>query len=134
MQYELVEEVPSVEQYQQLRLATGLSAKSTAAATRGLTGSWYSVTIRQAEAVVGMGRIIGDGGCFFQIVDVAVLPVHQGHGLGSRIMAALIARLERDAPATAIVTLLADGNAHQLYRKFGFELSAPASVGMLRRL
>lgn len=134
MEYELVEEVPIAEDYRQLRLATGLSPKSAAAATRGLAGSWYGVTVRQAGTVVGMGRIIGDGGCFFQIVDIAVLPDHQGQGLGKRIMAALMARLETHAPTTAIVTLLADGDAQHLYRKFGFELSAPASVGMLRRL
>lgn len=134
MEYELVEELPSVEQYQQLRLATGLSPKSAEAATRGLAGSWYGVTIWHGGMVVGMGRVIGDGGCFFQIVDIAVLPAHQGQGLGRRIMAALMERLEAHAPATAIVTLLADGDAQHLYRKFGFELSAPASVGMLRRL
>ncbi|WP_373454357.1 hypothetical protein [Cereibacter changlensis] len=27
-----------------------------------------------------MGRLIGDGGCFFQIVDIAVDPSHQGQG------------------------------------------------------
>lgn len=134
MEYELVEEVPSVEDYRHLRLATGLSPKSADAVTRGLAGSWYGITIRHAGAVVGMGRIVGDGGCFFQIVDIAVLPAHQGQGLGKRIMAALMAQLERYAPTTAIVTLLADGDAQHLYRQFGFELSAPASVGMLRRL
>jgi ribosomal protein S18 acetylase RimI-like enzyme len=134
MEYELAEELPSVEDYQQLRVAAGLSAKSAEAAARGLAGSWYGVTIRRDESVIGMGRIIGDGGCFFQIVDIAVLPAHQGRGLGRRIMAALMERLDAYAPATALVTLLADGDAQQLYQKFGFELSAPASVGMLRRL
>jgi len=76
MEYELVEQVPSVEQYQHLWLATGLSPKSTEASTRGLVGGWYSVTIRQDEPVIRMSRIIGDGGCFFQIVDIAVLPDH----------------------------------------------------------
>ena len=134
MEYELVEALPTLEQYQQLRIESGLSAKSAAAATSGLAGSWYGITIGHGDAVIGMGRIIGDGGCFFQIVDIAVLPAYQGQGLGSRIMAALIQRLETYAPATAIVTLLADGDAVHLYRKFGFELSAPASVGMIRRL
>jgi GNAT superfamily N-acetyltransferase len=58
-----------------------------------------------------MGRVIGDGGTAFQIVDVCVNPAHQGRGLGSRIMAALIEELERRAPATAYVSLIADGPA-----------------------
>lgn len=42
-----------------------------------------------------MGRIIGDGGTAFQIVDVCVHPAHQGRGLGKRIMAALTERKDR---------------------------------------
>ena len=25
-----------------------------------------------------MGRVIGDGGCFFEVVDIAVVPAHRG--------------------------------------------------------
>ena len=35
-----------------------------------------------------MGRVIGDGGLFFQVVDIAVEPAHQGRGLGKAIVAA----------------------------------------------
>ena len=31
---------------------------------------------------VGMGRILGDGGWYFHVVDMAVLPEHQRRGLG----------------------------------------------------
>lgn len=81
-----------------------------------------------------MGRVIGDGGSFFQVVDVAVAPDHQGQGLGTRIMEALMAQLRSEAPATAQVSLLADGTAHGLYERFGFRLTAPASLGMLLQL
>jgi GNAT superfamily N-acetyltransferase len=77
-----------------------------------------------------MGRIVGDGALFFQVVDVAVEPAHQGKGLGKSIMEALMAELRRRVPAEAYVSLIADGEAHQLYQQFGFELTAPASVGM----
>jgi hypothetical protein len=32
---------------------------------------------------VGMGRLIGDGGCYFHVVDMAVLPHHQRRGIGA---------------------------------------------------
>ena len=35
---------------------------------------------------VGMGRIMGDGGTAYQIVDVAIAPAFQGQGLGKAIM------------------------------------------------
>ena len=132
--YELIHEPPSVEAYLHLRAATGLSAKSFEAATRGLAGTWYGVHICTANETIAMGRIIGDGGCFFQVVDIAVLPAYQGQGLGTQIMRALMEHLEAVAPPSAFVSLLADGKAPQLYQKFGFTLSAPASVGMFKRL
>jgi ribosomal protein S18 acetylase RimI-like enzyme len=132
--YTLINTPPSVEAYMHLRGAAGLSPKSLQAATLGLAGTWYGVHIRDATDTIAMGRIIGDGGCFFQVVDIAVLPAYQGQGLGTQIMAALMDHLQSVAPPTALVSLLADGEAPRLYQKFGFTLSAPASVGMIRRL
>jgi ribosomal protein S18 acetylase RimI-like enzyme len=131
--YELVERAPSVSDYRALRAATGLSAKSDEAAAVALPNTWHGVTLRHNGVPVGMGRIIGDGGCFFQIVDICVLPQHQGRGLGKRIMQALTTELERRAPASAYVSLIADGEARHLYEKFGFQVTSGASVGMERR-
>jgi len=49
-------------------------------------------------------------------------------------MAALMECLATHAPALTLVTLLVDGDAQHLYRKFGFEFSVPALIGMLRCL
>jgi ribosomal protein S18 acetylase RimI-like enzyme len=125
---------PSVSEYIALRKRAGLSAKSVEAATRGLANTWYAVSIRRQGRCIAMGRIVGDDGCFFHIVDIAVLPEFQRQGLGSRIMQKLVDRLRATAPRTALVSLLADGDAYRLYEKFGFEKSAPASIGMLLRL
>jgi ribosomal protein S18 acetylase RimI-like enzyme len=127
--------IPGVEEYRALRVAAGLSPMNEDCAARGLPGSWCAVCLRDGGGhLVGMGRVVGDGGCFFQVVDIAVRPECQGQGLGRRIMAALMARLREAAPAGALVSLLADGEAHRLYARFGFRLSAPASQGMLLRL
>ena len=132
--YQIRHSAPSVADYRRLRTGSGLNDKSYEAAVLGLAGSWYAVTIMAGAAgmPVGMGRIVGDGGCHFQIVDVCVLPEHQGRGLGRRIMQELTTELERRAPATAYVSLIADGDAQHLYRKFGFVDTAPDSIGMAR--
>lgn len=132
--YQIRPEAPSVADYRRLRTGSGLNDKSPQAAVLGLAGSWHAVTVtaRASGMPVGMGRIIGDGGCHFQVVDVCVLPEHQGRGLGRRIMQELTAELNRRAPATAYVSLIADGDAHHLYRKFGFVDTAPDSIGMAR--
>ncbi|MGK5077898.1 GNAT family N-acetyltransferase [Janthinobacterium sp. HLX7-2] len=122
--------IPAIVTYQYLRLAAGLSAKSTAAAAKGLPNSLFAVQVLQGDEVVGMGRIIGDGGCFFQVVDIAVLPAHQGKGLGKRIMREIMRFIDTDVPQSAYVSLIADGQAQDLYAQFGFRHTAPASVGM----
>ena len=127
--YELVVETPALEDYLRLRIVSGLTPKSETAAIAGLPGTWFAVIVRWENQTVGMGRIIGDGGLFFQIVDMAVEPAHQGRGLGKAIMTALMDRLRRDARG-AYVSLIADGEAHRLYGQYGFELTTPKSVGM----
>ncbi|WP_231598638.1 hypothetical protein [Enterococcus gallinarum] len=40
------------------------------------------MTVRRTsdQSLVGMGRLIGDGGTAYQILDIAVLPEDQGNG------------------------------------------------------
>lgn len=88
--YLLIREAPGPDAYRRLRDVAGLSPKSAEAAAAGLANTWFGVTVLHEGQAVGMGRIVGDGGCFFQIVDMAVAPEHQGRGLGKMIMQALL--------------------------------------------
>jgi len=128
--YTINHDIPSVDTYRHLRQASGLSAKTLEAASRGLPNSLFAVQITHAGETVAMGRVIGDGGTFYQVVDIAVLPAHQGRGLGKKVMLEIHAYIEREVPASAYVSLLADGEAYRLYQQYGFTLTAPASVGM----
>ncbi|MFJ4467542.1 GNAT family N-acetyltransferase [Streptomyces sp. NPDC089424] len=131
--YELSVGVPSVEVFRRLRTDAGLSDKDPEAVTLALPNTWYGVILSHGGQPIGMGRIIGDGGTAFQIVDMCVNPAHQGRGLGKRIMTALTEELERRAPATAYVSLIADGPACFLYEKFGFaDTATHDSIGMYR--
>lgn len=123
---------PEVDEYLRLRRETGLSPFTERAAASGLANSTFAVTVEHEGAAVGMGRAIGDGGLFFQLVDIAVLPAHQGKGLGKAIVAALLARIEERLEAPAYVSLVADGGARHLYAQFGFAPVAPKSIGMAR--
>lgn len=130
--YELVEETPAIDDYRRLRSVSGLSPKSLEAARIALPNTLYAVVVRHEGRAIGMGRVVGDGGCHMQVVDMAVEPAHQGKGIGKAIFAALEAWLKRTAPDTAYVSLIADGDAKHLYAKFGFEPVMPASIGMAR--
>ena len=132
--YRIAFRTPPVADYRRLRRAARLSPVTEQPACTGLANTFIGVTLEHERGAVGMGRVIGDGGLFFQVVDIAVLPAHQGKGLGKAIMAALLARLEERLAAPAYVSLVADGDARHLYARFGFEPVAPNSIGMARRI
>lgn len=127
-------EIPAVEEYLALRTAAGLSAMSEEGAATGLPGSWCSVCVRAGGELIGMGRVVGDGGLFLFVVDIAVAPAWQRRGWGRRIMQALMDQVHARARPRTMVGLIADGTANRLYEQFGFKLTAPAAQGMLLRI
>jgi GNAT superfamily N-acetyltransferase len=128
--YRLVEQVPSVEDYNRVRFAAGLNERETRAAEIGLANTVFGVCVEAEGHIVGIGRIIGDGGLFFQVVDVAVLPEHQKKGLGTKIMQALTSWLRENTPSGAYVQLIADEGTPGFYEKFGFRVRTPESSDM----
>lgn len=146
MEVEIREGVPDPDVYRDLRERAGLTPVTAEAARRGLPNTIVGIIAVDVDAtgcdqesstdataeVVGMGRIVGDDGCFYQVVDVAVDPPHQGQGIGTQIMAALVDWLEGNAPDSAYVSLVAD--VEGFYERFGFAPVGPGSVGMAMRL
>jgi ribosomal protein S18 acetylase RimI-like enzyme len=126
--YELVAEVVMACDFMRLRKVSGLSSRPESAAAVGLKNSLYGVHVKHGALVVAMGRVVGDGGLNFEVVDVAVAPEYQGFGLGRMVMEALMAYLNATATPGAYITLMADVPA--LYEKFGFAFSSPGSEGM----
>lgn len=128
MTYPLLEQVANPQDFIRLRDISGLSPRPADAVAKGLQNSLYGVIVVDGDTTIGMGRIIGDGALNFDIVDVAVDPAYQGKGLGRKIMQALMDYLEQNAAKGAYITLMAD--VPELYEKFGFKLTRPASEGM----
>ncbi|KAL2171197.1 hypothetical protein VTG60DRAFT_3508 [Thermothelomyces hinnuleus] len=109
---------PPIQEYLRLRRAAGLTPKTAAQAAPIPRHSWYGcyITFRdpeqqqeageggggrreeEDETVVAMGRIIGDGGWYFHIADMAVLPAHQRRGLGGAVLSHLLAHIKAHAP------------------------------------
>lgn len=128
--YRLVPEPPSVEDFVRLRREAGLTPKSPEQSAAALPGTWRAAHVVLGGETVAMGRIVGDGACYFHVVDMAVLPAHQRRGLGDRILAHLLERVREEAPAGAYVTLMADPPGVGLYRRHGFSDVAGRMTGM----
>jgi len=128
--FRIIEDQIPVQTYQKLRSESGLSVKTEQASQIGLKNSIYSVMVADEVNVIGMGRIIGDGGCFCQVVDICVLPGYQGRGIGKLIMEKISGFINKKLPASCYVSLIADGDASFLYEQFGFKDTMPGSKGM----
>jgi ribosomal protein S18 acetylase RimI-like enzyme len=123
---------PVLSDYLALRARAGLTPPTREQAIAGLDGGWAACHVVHVEtgATVGMGRLLGDGGWYFHVIDMAVLPDHQRRGIGDAILTQLLTRIREDAPPGAYVNLLADPPGRALYARHGFRESAPGSIGM----
>ena len=83
---------------------------------QAFAASHTTVFAWQGEAMIGFGRAISDGICHAALYDVAVRPAFQGQGIGTRIVAAILAGL----PPTCTVILFASPGKEPFYRTLGF--------------
>jgi GNAT superfamily N-acetyltransferase len=84
---------------------------------RQLAGAWRVVGCFDDEGqMVGFGRAVSDGVGLAYLGDVYVLEEHRGHGLGKRLVQAMI----DDGPGREFRWLLHTADAHRLYEQFGF--------------
>ncbi|EHY93334.1 hypothetical protein SSME_05320 [Staphylococcus saprophyticus subsp. saprophyticus KACC 16562] len=113
-----------------MRKVAGLSEKSQKAAEKGISNACFNVTIYHGTDLIGMGRVIGDGGTAFQIIDIAVNPEFQGQGYGKTIMSHIMSYVENEAEEGTYVSLMADYPADQFYAQYGFITTEPHSCGM----
>ena len=129
--YQLVEGPPDADSYMALRREAGLTPRTAAQAEAALHGSWAAVHVVDEQGrPVGMGRVIGDGGWYFHVIDMAVMPDHQRRGIGDAILGWLLTRIDQAAPPGAYISLLADEPGRRLYERHGFTPTAPRSIGM----
>jgi GNAT superfamily N-acetyltransferase len=104
-----------------------------------LQNSLATFTALDDGKLVGMARLIGDGGMSFYIKDFAVLPSHQGKGIGARLIRALEGYI-RDTvvPGWAVsLELISTNEAVPFYNRMGFkerpcEWDGPGMMKMLR--
>ena len=123
-------EVPSSEVFLALRKKAGMGPRSIEGAEKGLGRELFSVLLEHVPTgeIVGMGRIVGDGGTVFHVCDMAVLPEYQRMGGGSLIMTEIMNFIDREAPSDSYVNLMADVDG--FYEKWGFERTSPSSKVM----
>jgi len=99
-----------------LYLAAPLGTKGPAHLKTAFSHSMFRCLVREGGRLVGVGRVLADGVDCAYVCDVAVLPSHQGTGLGKQIVARLV-ELSRGHKK---IILYAVPGKEPFYRKFGF--------------
>lgn len=128
----IVERVPSLEEYKALRQAVGWGNLDSEATAAGLESSLFAVCVFAGDKVVGCGRVVGDGGLYYYLQDIIVLPHFQGQGLGRQIMAAVLHYLEAHAASGSFVGLMAAPGISSFYEKYDFAERPAGRPGMYR--
>ncbi|HEX6721294.1 MAG TPA: GNAT family N-acetyltransferase [Burkholderiaceae bacterium] len=97
--------------------AAPLGDKKPADLKRSFSNSLYRCFVRDHGRLVGVGRALADGVDCAYVCDVAVLPSHQGTGLGGQI----VQRLVELSRGHRKIILYAVPGKEPFYRKFGFK-------------
>jgi GNAT superfamily N-acetyltransferase len=113
----------SVDDYTMLRNSAGWPEIPRDQAQAGLNGSAFIIAAKDGGKTIGMTRLISDGGYFYIVVDVVVLPEYQGRGLGREMMSRAVQHIKNSMqPGHKTYTLLSCRDERQgFYEKMGFQ-------------
>jgi GNAT superfamily N-acetyltransferase len=127
----LKEKMPGVKEYQSLRSTLGWPAPHGDVVKKSLINSLFCVCAYSGGALVGFGRVVGDGGLYFFIQDVMVELDFERQGIGDLIMDSIMNFLRVTAPPEAFIGMIASRGTKDLYKRYGFHKRPEDGPGML---
>ena len=80
--------------------------------------SCYGIYVDGSESLAGFARVISDYATAYYLCDVVIDPEHRHKGLGTALVAHIVTLPEYAGLRGFLITR----DAHDLYRKFGFEV------------
>jgi N-acetylglutamate synthase-like GNAT family acetyltransferase len=121
---------PTAEEFVALRAVAGMKERKITSAERGIPNSIFWITLRQEGILIGMGRVVSDGGTIAQITDIAVHPDYQGKGYGALILDRIKEFIIAEIPDDAFVCLFSEKEIAPFYQSRGFQFSQEKQPGM----
>jgi GNAT superfamily N-acetyltransferase len=127
----IVDGTPTPEEYAAFRSHVRWPAVDPAQAAEGLRASLASVLARDVDGtLVGIGRVVGDGGVYLYLQDVIVLERWRNNGIGTRITEALLDHVRELGGPGTFVGLMAAAGAGPFYERFRFQPRGEDRPGM----
>jgi len=129
MNYQIIEKLPSPEEYSQLRQLVGWGIHERDVIVKALPRSLYCVCAVKETEVIGMARIIGDGGIAYYIQDVIVKPEYQRQGIGTQLMNKIMEYVRTHASDNTGIGLMAAKGKEPFYTRYGFTIRPDDKAG-----
>ncbi len=129
-EFTLIRRLPTTEELKRLREAAGWHNVDDEGIQLSLDKTLFAVVVEHKGEVVGLGRVIGDGGMYFYIQDVMVTPELQGRGIGRLIMDAIMGYISDHARRHAFIGLMSAKDKAGFYEKYGFKVRSQERPGM----
>jgi GNAT superfamily N-acetyltransferase len=126
---DIIEMLPTPADYNHLRESVGWGTYEPAVIQTALPNSLYCVGAVLNGQVIGMARVVGDGGLVYYIQDVIVLPEYQRQGIGTLLMNAVLTYLRNHVSPNSVVGLMAAKGKELFYGKYGFYARPTADLG-----
>jgi len=130
--YKIVERLPTIEEFHRLHEAVGWNNVDKKATEIGLRNSLFSLCVVYKGKLIACGRVIGDGGIYFYLQDIIVIPEFQGKGIGQKIMDEVMKYLKKKAHPNAFIGLMAAKGVSKFYAKYGFAERPADRPGMFK--
>lgn len=123
--YKLVENQLSAEDFLKLKVATGFKNRPIAQVEIALENDLLDIVAIVNNDVVGMGRLVGDGAMYWYLQEIVVLPEYQGIGIGTSIVNYLLEYIKKhtEKDTFTCVGLTAAEGKETFYERFGFQRS-----------
>ena len=125
----IIEKLPTAAEYNWLRSLVGWRTYQESVIEKALPNTLYCVCAYLGEKLVGMARIIGDGGMVYYIQDVIVIPEYQRQGIGTQMMDAIMAYIRAHASQNTIIGLMSAVGKEAFYEKYGFMIRPTEKYG-----
>ena len=127
-------DLPNSLDYINLRVNSGMgNKKSIERVDIALKNSLFTISLYDEKKLIGMGRIIGDGGISYAVTDIMVDKEYQGKGYGKLIMKEIDNYFCKNTDEDYYIILIANLPADKVYLKFSFEYLPDNKCGMLRK-
>jgi GNAT superfamily N-acetyltransferase len=130
----LSDQLPDKNEYFSLFITTGWNTNYKASPDeleKTNKNSWLVISAYEENKLVGFGRVVTDFVLHAMIYDMIVLPDHQGRGIGTKILKALVKRCKEQGIRD--IQLFCAKGKRAFYERNGFDARAEDAPGMQLR-